>query len=313
MISYDPHDWRSHLFDVKGSVIREIAGRVLACGLWAAIVVWVFRMVESERGGGAMWLHPTHWTFDPTIHSMIGFAVGLLLVFRTNSSYDRFWEGRRLWGGIVNESRNLARSVCVHVKTSPSLRNDVVRSCIAFAYASMHHLRGAKSIGPMAERLPPSEVSTLLAARHVPLEIATRTTLLLRRAMEQGLWSDYLFTQADHNVQLLIDYLGGCERIHKTPLPYAYMVHLRRVIILYLATLPFGIYKQFGWATVGASLFVAFIFFGIEEIGVEIEDPFEGADNDIPLEAICDTIDRDLSSLIGEEPAPLLPQFPEQP
>jgi putative membrane protein len=106
----------------------------------------------------------------------------------------------------------------------------------------------------------------------------------------------------DHNVQLLIDYMGACERIHKTPLPFAYVVHLRRALILYTATLPFALLKPFGWGSLVATFLIAYVLFGIEEIGVEIEDPFGVDDNDLPLERICETIQRDLETIAAEQP-----------
>jgi putative membrane protein len=104
----------------------------------------------------------------------------------------------------------------------------------------------------------------------------------------------------DQNVQLLIDYLGGCERIHKTPLPFAYVVHLRRALILYCFTLPFALVESFGWGTILDTLLVAYVFFGIEEIGVEIENPFGQDDNDLPLERICATIEQNLQALLDD-------------
>ena len=112
--------------------------------------------------------------------------------------------------------------------------------------------------------------------------------------------SDYVMTALDQNVQALIDYIGGCERIHKTPLPFAYMVHVRRRLVLYCIALPFALVSDFGWETIPVSTVVAYVFFGIEEIGVEIEDPFGLDDNDLPLESICQTIDGNLEALIGE-------------
>src|SRR5882724_10694694 len=103
MIDYDAHNWRSHLLDIKGSMVREIIGRVLLCVVWSALVVAFSEFVSPEIG------------IPSTVHSLVGTALGLLLVFRTNASYDRFWEGRRMWGSIINESRNLARGACVHL------------------------------------------------------------------------------------------------------------------------------------------------------------------------------------------------------
>jgi putative membrane protein len=109
-----------------------------------------------------------------------------------------------------------------------------------------------------------------------------------------------LLLSLDQNVQLLIDYMGGCERIHKTPLPFAYVVHLRRALIAYCFTLPFALLDQFEWGTIAAVLLIAYTLFGIEEIGVQIEDPFGSDDNDLPLKDICSTIEANLRMFLCE-------------
>ncbi len=230
-------------------------------------------------------------------------ALGLLLVFRTNASYERFWEGRKLWGGIVNESRNLARMVNAFLRESPSMTESIILWAATFPYAAMHSLRGTASLGPPAEMLPKAEVEVTLAARHVPLAVGLRVSNYLAEARATGQLSDYAAMAIDSNIQQLIDYIGACERIQKTPLPFAYVVHLRRALVLYCLTLPFVLVGAFGWSTVIYTLMITYILFGIEEIGVEIENPFGNDYNDLPLEKICDTIERDLLALIEENRA----------
>src|SRR5918993_817187 len=113
MIHYDPHKWLDHFFDIRGSLVREITARVLLCVGWSALVVWF------------------HYSVNPVgipslLHTLVGVALGLLLVFRTNASYDRYWEGRRLWGGIVNDCRNLVRGAVVHLADDVSLMRELV-------------------------------------------------------------------------------------------------------------------------------------------------------------------------------------------
>ena len=290
MIEYDPHDWRSHLLDVKGSMLREILWRVLSCVLWSAVVTvfYIFVIDDGER-------HPTIWTM--AVHTVLGTALGLLLVFRTNASYDRFWEGRRMWGSIVNESRNLARFCHALLAESPTLRERTIRWLVAFVYASMHKLRGEKGLGPDADRLPAGEVRAVLASDHVPLAAAAQISASLVAARDAGLLSDILLAEGDRNVQLLIDYIGSCERIHRTPIPFAYMVHLRRALLVYCYTLPLGLVQDFGWWTIPCTLMVAYILLGIEEIGVEIEDPFGDDENDLPLEDFGAMIQRNVEGI----------------
>lgn len=294
MIEYDPHDWRSHLLDFHGSMLREILWRVLSCVLWAALVTVVFEWTLNDPAHP-----PAVWTM--AIHTVLGTALGLLLVFRTNTSYDRFWEGRRMWGSIVNESRNLARFCHAMLPAAPQLRDRAIQWLVAFVYASMHRLRGKKELGPDAQQLPAEEARAVLASDHVPLAAARQITSVLVEARDQDHLSDILLAAGDQNVQLLIDYLGSCERIHRTPLPFAYMVHLRRALILYCYTLPLALVRDFGWWTIPCTLLVAYILFGIEEIGVEIEDPFGEDENDLPLEEFCATIKRNVEGLASAE------------
>ncbi|MCA1557884.1 MAG: hypothetical protein LC731_05015 [Acidobacteria bacterium] len=289
MIEYDAHKWTDHLFDIKGSMVREITGRVLLVVAWAAVVVAIHKYVYPVA-------------VPSTVHALVGVAIGLLLVIRTNASYERFWEGRKMWGGMVNESRNLARTTTAFLREHPRTTEAVILWTVAFAYSSMHALRGSKGMGPVAERLPADEVRDTLASEHVPSAIALRISAHLNEARRRGHISDYVAMTLDNNVQLLIDYIGACERIHKTPLPFAYVVHLRRALILYCITLPFALIDSYGWSTVIDTLLIAYILFGIEEIGVEIEDPFGEDDNDLPLEKICGTIERNLLGVISESP-----------
>lgn len=288
MIQYDPHKWLDHFFDIRGSLVREIIWRVALCVAWSAGVV-------------AFHKHVIPVGMPSLLHTLMGLALGMLLVFRTNSCYDRFWEGRKLWGGIVNETRNLVRSASVHLREDPVLVARIARWTAAFPYASMCALRGIDGLGPLADDLPPHEAGGAIAAQHTPMAVATQMTACLREARDRGMITDYVMSAMDQNIQLLVDYLGGCERIRKTPMPFAYAVHLRRSLVLYCFSLPFAMVESYGWTTVVDVLIIAYTFFGIEEIGVEIEGPFGHDDNDLPLEDICETIHRNVYALAGIE------------
>lgn len=293
MIEYDKQNWLDHLFDIDGSMVREILGRVTACVAWSAMVVAFHELVRPVG-------------IVATPHTLVGLALGLLMVFRTNSSYDRYWEGRRQWGSIINESRNLARSAKAYLAGDPALVQTVVRWAVTFPYATMNHLRGNPGLGASAAHLPADEAEAASAAQHVPLAVAVRISRVLAQARDRGLISDYVMGMLDQNVQQFIDYVGGCERIVKTPLPFVYVVHLRRALILYCFTLPFALVEPFGWWSVLVTLFVSYTFFGIEEIGVEIENPFGNDSNDLPLEQFCATVEANLLALL-DDPAPTPP------
>ncbi|NNC20422.1 bestrophin [Corallococcus exiguus] len=285
MVEYDPHRWWSYFHYLRGSMVKEIVGRVLICVVWAAAVVGFSKHVRDVG-------------VPPTVHTLAGISLSLLLVFRTNASYDRFWEGRKLWGGIVNETRNLVRASEPFLGRT-ELFVTLVRWTAMFPFATAAWLRGQqRHLGPHTDTLPSGEVADALKAQHVPLNVARRMTAVLDEGRRQGLYPEYVQMQLDQNVHQLIDYLGGCERIHRTPMPFAYMLHVRRALILYCFTLPFALVDTFGWVTVLATFLVAYVFFGIEEIGVEIEDPFGTDDNDLPLDTICQSIQNNLLALL---------------
>ncbi len=297
MVDYDPHRWWSYFHYLRGSMVREIVARVMVCVLWAA-------------GVAAFHFHVRPVGLPATVHTLAGISLSLLLVFRTNSSYDRFWEGRKLWGGIVNETRNLARAAEVFLRAEPALFEALVRWTAVFPYSAAGALRGKVDLGPVAATLPREQVEGVLGAQHAPLAVARRMTAVLDEGRRRSLYPEYVQMQLDQNVQLLIDYLGGCERIHKTPVPFAYVMHLRRALILYCYTLPFALLEPMGWLTVLATFIVAYVFFGIEEIGVEIEDPFGHDDNDLPLDRICETIRANLLALLPTPPLTPPPGLP---
>jgi putative membrane protein len=288
MIQYDPHNWLDHFFDIRGTMVREIIGRVALCVAWAAAVVSFHKYVHDV-------------SMPSLLHTLMGVPLGLLLVFRTSSSYDRFWEGRKLWGGIVNETRNLVRSACVHLQEDPALLARLTRWTVAFPWAAMHSLRGTDGLGPQAHELLGTESKEAIESQHTALAVAVNMTQCLREARNRGLITDIVLASLEQNIQQLVDFLGGCERIRKTPMPFAYAVHLRRALVLFCFTLPFAMVEPFGWTTVADVLLLSYTLFGIEEIGVEIEGPFGHDDNDLPLEDICETIHKNLYALAGIE------------
>jgi ion channel-forming bestrophin family protein len=284
MIDYDPHKWRDTFFAVKGSMIKVISLRSLFVTLFAVVVVYVdLRVYKFEVPNAAV------------VHTMVGISLGLLLVFRTNQSYDRWWDGRRLWGAMVNTCRNLARSSSVHLAHDPDRLRRVLKLTQAFPAASTCQLR-QQTWSPTG--LEPDDAAAISAHNHAPTAICQRITHHLEAERKAGRLGDMIFTSMDNNNQLLVDIIGGCERIHKTPLPFAYVVHLRRALVLYCVTLPVALLQTFGWYTVPIVYGITYVMLGIEEIGVEIEDPFEGDDNDLPLEKITEGIQRNVGSFL---------------
>ena len=297
MIHYDPHRWFDHFFDVRGSLVKEISGRVGVCVLWSIAVVAFHRYVFPV-------------STSVVLHSLVGVALGLLLVFRTNASYDRYWEGRKLWGGIVNETRNLILGATIHFGDDRELLAALTRWTSIFPWTAMSTLRGESDFGPVAEELSAADLAAVQKAQHPALYVSQRMIGCINKARLRGHITDIIQASLERNVQLLVDYLGGCERIRKTPLPFAYIVHLRRALVIYCFTLPFALVDTFGWFTALDVLFAAYTFFGIEEIGVEIEGPFGDDANDLPMRDICETIHNNLYALtgVGQTKREMLPE-----
>lgn len=185
----------------------------------------------------------------------------------------------------------------VHLKDEPELFRRLTLWTAAFPWAAMRTLRGEPLDADLGRLLPPADVEYIAAAQHPALAVSIEMTACLAEARRRGAISGIVLTAMDRNIELLVDYLGGCERIRKTPLPFAYVVHLRRVLVLYCFTLPFALVETFGWATVLDVFLLTYTFFGIEEIGVEIEGPFGDDANDLPLEEFCEGIDANLLAL----------------
>lgn len=285
--------WLKFIFRIKGSVIPAIFPRVLGCFLFSLVISALY-----ARGV------PISLPIESLIPSIV---LGLLLVFRTNTSYERFWEGRKQWGAIANTARNLARQIWVSIPT-PSPEEEekkliTTRLLIAYAVATKRHLRSETPVHPEMEQLMPQAwCERLQNTSNPPLEII--------------FWiGNYLQTQADHNhlnpyqlssmfklLDVMVDALGACERILRTPIPLAYSIHLKQLILLYTLGLPFQMVGKLGWSTALVVGLVAFTVFGIEEIGIEIENPFGYDQNDLPLDRICQTLEKNIEDMITLAP-----------
>ncbi|MDX2090511.1 MAG: bestrophin family ion channel [Kofleriaceae bacterium] len=277
MIDYDGRAWLPILFRLRGSVIPRLLPRcVIAAAIGAAAVIAL-----EERD-----------LKIPTLaHTLVGVALGLLLVFRTNASYDRYWEGRRLVGFMVNRSRDLARQVAAYIENAET-RVRIARLIPAFYWLSAETLRKSPSLGAAAPLLTDAQRTTLAGA-------GFRAPLVLRWISEElhleakaGRLSEQRLQALDANLTAFNDALGGAERILKTPIPFAYAQHIKIFVVLFCFSAPFAMAEVMGWATPVASSLLALALFGVDEIGVEIEDPFGDDPNDLPLDAIGAGIEK---------------------
>ena len=246
--------------------------------------------------------------------SVVGAALFFLMVFRTNASYDRWWEGRKKWGMIINRTRDFARQTCGFVDEH-FLVDNMVRWTVAFAVCTKRHLRFERELDELEGKLAADEIERIQEAKHMPLYCLERLTTYTRTALESPrnkLMSDITFAAMDANLTQFEDELGACERILKTPFPYAYVVHLRTFMTLWLTALPFALLSSCGWLTIPTVAMVAYALLGIETIGVEIENPFGHDFNDLPLDTICDTISTNLFELLARRDKSLASEAEEQ-
>jgi putative membrane protein len=250
------------------------------------------------------WPHTPQLGIQVAPFEFAGAVLGILLVLRTNAGYDRWWEGRKLWGGIVNQSRDLAIAALAYGPPDSRWRASIVRRTAAFAHVTRRSLRDERSLPEVAELLGEDEARRIAEAEHMPSFVIGTIADLLRQARD-GLGLDpFAFLQIDRDRALLVDHLGGCERILGAPLPLAYSIHIRRFIFLYLATLPFALLEAVDWLTPLIVFLVAYPILSLDQIGIELQNPFNTQNmGHLPLDQITAKLESNLLALLEEATA----------
>jgi ion channel-forming bestrophin family protein len=293
-VNTEKGEWFQVALRLQGSVIPSVLPRTLICGVFG-----LFVSMLHHFGFAVSW--PTLGTLIPNL------VLGLLLVFRTNTAYDRFWEGRKFWGSLNNSIRNLARQIWVCIdERDPEDRETKIaamRSLVAFAIATKLHLRSEQINNEVEDLLSPQRYEKLKTMNNPPLEIAFWIGDYMQQQYERNRLNIYQLNAMQQLLNDLVDCLGGCERILRTPMPLAYAIHLKQLLLLYCLSLPFQMVKDFGWATGVIVSLVSFTLLGIEAIGLEIENPFGHDANDLPLNTICDNMRRNMEDIITLAPS----------
>ncbi|MBJ6111811.1 hypothetical protein JAO73_22515 [Hymenobacter sp. BT523] len=291
MIVYKSTDWVEALRHLRASdIIRLLLKRVLWVGLYAAVVTGL--VVKYDKLNLAV---------DKEFFSFLGIMLSLLLAFRTNTAYDRFYEGRRLWGQLVNNCRNLA--VLLHARLPAhdhANRTYLARLLSNFPIALDGHLRQ----GVRFEKLEEADagfVERLQQVQHVP----SRLSALLQEAFErllreEVLLPNHLITLQRHH-EALLDVAGACERIKATPIPFSYSYFIKGFVTVFILTMPFNLLDTYEWLTVPITMLGAYALLGVEMIGDEIEDPFGKDSNDLPLTQISNRIRANVHEILGVE------------
>ena len=278
--------------EMSDSVTRLVMPGVVLFGGIAAVIGIAEHFTDPHFSLGS----------DVTPYEVGGAALGMLLVLRTNEGIGRWWEARKLWGGIVNQCRNIAVGGLAYGPRDEAWRRSLTRWTIVFAHACRRSLRGEKEIPEIAALLGEREAAALLASNHMPTAAALVIGRLLRVGLDRGTFDRFAFVTIDTEKNTLIDHIGGCERILKTPLPKAYSIQIRRFIALFLVLLPFGLLPKTGeWLTPIITMLVAYPLLSLDRIGAELQNPFALTSlNHLDLDGITTTIETNLLALIDD-------------
>jgi len=293
-------------FTLRGSILPRVAGSLALCVAVAVLVTFTHGVLF-------------HWkvTLTAVPFSIIGLALAICLGFRNNVAYDRYWEGRKLWGELVHRSRSLARQLqSLTMLPEPARADDaqdpraaMLRRAIAFVHALRHQLRGTDAVADVAPWLAEPERAGFAASRLGADYLMRRSGHDLGGLVRAGQLDPRLAAEVDVTLSAMTAAAAGCERIQRTPVPFAYTLLLHRTATLYCFLLPFGLVDTIGTMTPFVVAIVAYTFFGLDAVGDEIEEPFGLAVHHLPLTALCRTIEINLLEALGEAdlPPPLLP------
>lgn len=292
MISYNPKEWARFLLTFhKADTVRKLMPLMIIIGVYSFLVAYLeieyFRLADTNKLKNIS-----------ILHTLLGFAISMLLVFRTNTAYDRWWEGRKLWGALVNSSRNLA------IKLNAMLPHDdeknrsfFAKSISLFCHELKNHLKKEETRYALDTEAHP-EIPNFDRNKHVPNQVAglliSRISLLYKQGQLTGDQLIILNTEMNS----FLDICGGCERIKNTPIPYSYSAFIKKFIFLYIITLPVGYVFNLGYLIIPVVIFVLYVLGSLELIAEEIEDPFGKDTNDLPMQRICENIEKNMKEIL---------------
>ncbi len=293
MLAYNPKDWFKIIFLMRKS---DTASRLMPLLIFVAVYSSVIAFVEIRF----LNLSEHNWLKNiPLMHSLLGFAISMLLVFRTNTAYDRWWEGRKQWGALVNNSRNLAMKMNVMLDRGDTANRDFFNKTIPlYAQVLKAHLQSDVTRLMLDDAEHP-ELGNLALEKHIPNQIAG---LLLERAnnlYKQGLITGDQYIIINAELQSFTDICGACERIKNTPIPYSYSSFIKKFIFIYVLTLPIGYVFSMGYLVIPVVTFVFYVLASLELVAEEIEDPFGNDDNDLPMQKIAENIKKHIAEILG--------------
>ncbi|MFQ3212911.1 MAG: putative membrane protein [Marivirga sp.] len=288
MVQYNPRTWFSLIFhSYSRQVVKTLFPGLFAMGAYTAVITF---LMED--------FFDVSFNSTTVVHSLLGVVLGLFLVFRINSAYDRWWEGRKLWGSLLNNSRNLATKINAFLPANAHNERAYFAQLIPnFAYALKDHLReGANAVDLDLSDLDVLE--RLKGKEHIPNALLSMMYDSVTQLTEKGSFNREQFFLLDKELKEFSDILGGCERIRNTPIPYSYSMFIKKFIFTFTITLPFAFITEFHYFTIPIVLMVFFILVSVELVAEEIEDPFGNDVNDLPTTELSKKIKNNVRELL---------------
>lgn len=287
MIKYNPKNWFNLIFALhKSDTLQMLWKEILYIGIFSAVLAYIL----IEHVGSLSKLQTLI-----NVYSLVGFVISLLLVFRTNTAYDRWWEGRKKWGCLVNDTRNLALKLSSMV-TDQSEREFFRKNISNFVFATKEHLREQVNFEELEGT--ESEIEELKRKDHVPNAISQQMYFRLAKLKAEGKITEMEFLSIDHNLNALLDSLGACERIKNTPIPFSYSLFLKKFIFIYVTTIPLAFIPVFGYFSIIIAMFLFYILVSMEVLAEEIEDPFGRDESDLPTDDLCVKISSNVREIL---------------
>ncbi|TZF94324.1 hypothetical protein FW781_17135 [Chryseobacterium panacisoli] len=284
MIVRQRTNWLKMLFIWRGSVLKKIVVQLSIITLFS-LAIYIFK--------GRIFDYKVH--LNPTIFTLIGLALAIFMGFCNSASYDRFWEGRKLWGLLVIETRSLTRQILSLVNdSSPAAKEEkqkIIKLISAFSWSLNFQLRDKSGTEHLERLLSPEQLEQVKNKKFIPSIILGFIADWLNEQNKKGNIDTIVMTSMDHQLNQFSNISGGCERIYNTPLPFAYSVLLHRTVYLYCFWLPFGLVDSLGWMMPLIVLLISYTFIALDAIIQEIGEPFGEEENDLALNSICRTIE----------------------
>lgn len=296
IVRQTPHPFKI-FFALRGSIIPKIYPQVLLVTVLSTIVTIIQH-----------WVPKSFPYYGTATFTLLGIALSLFLGFRNNASYQRWWEARGLWGQLVYECRSLTRQVLSFIdeedETGQNSQKNMIYLTIAFTHAVRHRLRNTEPWQDIDRFVDPKHHASMRQTQNLPDYLMRLMGKQLGDVRRQGLVSEQVVQNMDERLTSMTIVLAACERIHNTPLPFAYMLLVHRTTYLYCIMLPFGLVASLGWATPLICAVIAYTFFGLDALSEELEEPFGLAANQLPLTALSRTIEINLLEALGETDIP---------